>query len=152
MADTNSNRTNPFVAMKKFVITKETFEGVIVLEYDVQGNLCLADLREAELTEVQIENLCRNLPPKIENIMPFCDKLKLKVVEQEIEITFEVFYTKFGFKKGKFEAEKAWNKISKGDQIKAYMYIGSYKRDLKLNTWKTSLYPASYLNKKRWED
>lgn len=65
-------------------------------------------------------------------------------------INFEMFWDKYNYKSsGKKEAEAAWNKLSKKDQLEAYDYISVYDGLLKLNP-APKLYGSSFLNKKRW--
>lgn len=75
----------------------------------------------------------------------------ISVTEIKREITFEMFWDRYNHKTvgGKIEADKAWKKLSKVDQMEAYDYIAYYESQLKLNPV-PKLYAASYLNKKRW--
>jgi len=137
--------------MKQYAITG-SFIGAIIVEYSAEGLLLLIDMRCAELTDTQVNYLKKNLPIQAADLAAFEKSARLTIKEQSVDITFELFYNRFDMKKGKNEAQKAWGRLSQGDQMKAYLYIPAYNRDLKLNTWKNKMYPATYLNKKIWED
>jgi hypothetical protein len=66
------------------------------------------------------------------------------------EVAFEMFWEKYDYKiSGKEEAKRAWQKLSKINQLMAFDYIKQYEGQLKLNPV-SKLYGASYLNAKRW--
>lgn len=137
--------------MKQYAITG-SFTGAIIVEYSPEGMLQLIDMRCAELTDTQVSYLKKNLPLQAAELPAFEKVARLSIKEQSVDITFELFYNRFDMKKGKNEAQRAWKRLSQGDQLKAYLYIPAYNRDLKVNTWKNKMYPATYLNKKIWED
>lgn len=76
-------------------------------------------------------------------------KGKTSIIEMNREITFEMFWDAYGYKHGKAEALKAWNRLSKKDQQEAYYYIPAYESFRKANNH-NKLMAASYLNAKRW--
>lgn len=137
--------------MKRYIITGN-FAGAVAVEYNEEGCLVLLDMREATLTQKQVEYLQRHLPYQNTGLVAFAVPAKLTIKEEDIEVNFELFYEKYGQKKGKNEAKRAWERLTKADRVKAYLYITAYNRDLKLNSWKTKMYPATYLHKKTWED
>lgn len=69
---------------------------------------------------------------------------------------FEAFWKTFNFKKNKQTAEKAWKKLNNKDRAAAMAAIPNYhaylehKRSTGFN--QNNLYPATYLNERRWED
>jgi hypothetical protein len=70
--------------------------------------------------------------------------------EKDILIPFENFYEAYGFKRDRQDAVKAWNKLSSKDRQKAIDYIPTYYKLKK--EWQETRYPATYLNKRTWED
>jgi len=76
-------------------------------------------------------------------------KHKVAMTSVQTEITYAMFYAKYDYKVAKAEGEKAWRKLSKADQVDAYYYIPAYEAFRKSNQH-NKLYPASYLNARRW--
>ena len=76
-------------------------------------------------------------------------KHKVIVSLVDLNITFSMFWDKYAYKVGKPEAEKAWSKLSEIDRQQAYHYISAYEAFRK-NSLHNKLYPASYLNARRW--
>lgn len=76
---------------------------------------------------------------------------KLKVKEITREVTFDMFWDAYNYKAvgGKVEAQRAWNKLSKINQLMAFDYIKQYDGQVKLNNV-AKLYGARYLNAQRW--
>ncbi len=137
--------------MKKVLLTGK-FNGVIQLHYDVDSRLCCIDLREAELEEKQVQYLYRNIPLHYDKVMEFATQLNLRAVEENIELTFDMFYDKYGHKVGKAAAQRSWKRLNKGDRVDAFMFIKTYLHDLKINTWKNQMNPATYLNQRPLAD
>lgn len=79
------------------------------------------------------------------------------VEAEEVEpYPFLKFWNTFNFKRNKQAAEKAWKKLNNKDRAEAIAKIPNYhaylehKRSTGFN--QDSLYPASYLKGRRWED
>lgn len=69
----------------------------------------------------------------------------LKVIEVQREITFDMFWKRYNYPLDKQPAQKAWMKLSKDSQIRAYDYIPMYESQRK-STGSNKKYPATYLN------
>lgn len=84
------------------------------------------------------------------------DDVPLVEAEEVEPYPFEVFWNTFNFKRNKQTAEKAWEKLDKKDRAAAMAAIPNYhaylehKRATGFN--QNNLYPATYLNERRWED
>lgn len=135
--------------MKTYIITKSTFEGRIVLDYT--GGIIECVKNESKMNDQQVRFLFKSLPILEEEMSAFVKNYDLVVVEQIREVHFDDFYEAFGNKVGKLKAQRAWESMSKADQLKAFMYIPKYKSIIKTKQV-AMLYPATYLNQKRWED
>ena len=79
------------------------------------------------------------------------------VEAEEVEpYPFVEFWNTFNFKRNKQTAEKAWKKLNNKDRAAAMAAIPNYhaylehKRATGFN--QNNLYPATYLNERRWED
>lgn len=77
-----------------------------------------------------------------------CKKHNIPVIEVERVVTFEMFWERYNYKaSGRIPTLKAWEKLTKEEQIAAFDYIPVYDALWKGN--KTAKkYGASYLNSK----
>lgn len=84
------------------------------------------------------------------------DDVPLVEAEEVEPYPFEAFWNTFNFKRNKQTAEKAWKKLNNKDRAAAMATIPNYhaylehKRATGFN--QNNLYPATYLNGRRWED
>ena len=84
------------------------------------------------------------------------DDVPLVEAEEVEPYPFERFWNLYNFKHDKQPAEKAWNKLNNKDRAAAMAAIPNYhaylehKRSTGFN--QNVLYPATYLNGRRWED
>lgn len=84
------------------------------------------------------------------------DDVPLVEAEEVEPYPFLKFWNTFNFKRNKQAAEKAWKKLNNKDRAEAIAKIPNYhaylehKRSTGFN--QNSLYPATYLNGRRWED
>ena len=84
------------------------------------------------------------------------DDVPLVEAEEVEPYPFVKFWNTFNFKRNKPAAEKAWKKLNNKDRAEAIAKIPNYyaylehKRATGFN--QNNLYPASYLNGRRWED
>lgn len=137
--------------MTKYLLTGLVNGSVITLQYAAEG-LAIVDMSAASHLDFEQRNMfLRNVPTNAALLPAFC-KNRFNLKEETVEVTFELFYDAYGHKKGKNEAQRAFSRLSRADRQRAYHYIAIYNRDLQVNTWKTKMYPATYLNKKIWED
>lgn len=84
------------------------------------------------------------------------DDVPLVEAEEVEPYPFVEFWNTFNFKRNKQTAEKAWKKLNNKDRAAAMAAIPNYhaylehKRSTGFN--QNNLYPATYLNERRWED
>ena len=77
-----------------------------------------------------------------------------RIMFDDSEITFDMFYKLYPRKVGRFTANKSFNKLKKADKKLAYdgllNYIKIWKHD---KTEKQFIpHPSTWLNQRRWED
>ena len=77
-----------------------------------------------------------------------------RIMFDDSEITFDMFYKLYPRKVGRFMANKSFNKLKKADKKLAYdgllNYIKIWKHD---KTEKQFIpHPSTWLNQRRWED
>jgi hypothetical protein len=137
--------------MNIYTATSNKFTGAITFTFDTEGNLRCIDLTQAELSSEGREWVFRNLPLHTDKLPRYAEVTKFIISKQLLEVTFEQFYETYGYKEGKQKALRAWAKLPKAEQVKAYNYIPR----LKTKTMNASIampYPATYLNQQRWND
>ena len=76
--------------------------------------------------------------------------LPLEPCPEKVGPPFGPFYEKYPVKKSKATASKKWNKLSKADRLSAINGIESYVNSV--SDKKYLVYPATYINQRRWED
>ncbi|MEQ3500628.1 hypothetical protein ABMY20_12795 [Tenacibaculum sp. SSH1-16] len=123
-------------------------------KYDLNGLLSNFKIVEGELDDQQKKWLFYYTRfPYTENKIKSWDKVykNFEVVIGEPDLSFDTFWNLYNYKVGKLQAKKAWDKLSKSDQLKAIKQIKAYdgmlyrKKIQKAN-------PATYLNQRRFDD
>jgi len=83
-----------------------------------------------------------------ENKKDVKNTVKVTIIKED---RFDEFWNAYDYKKSRLGTKKAWNKLSKADKDKAMEYIPYYKQDCADNN-RNRQYPATYLNKRTFED
>lgn len=121
---------------------------VIVSYYD--GKLKSFELEVlAENVEFEKDKLVKFLMYE-ETFLQESKSRKIAIIQLNREVTFDMFWDRYKYKtSGKDEAQRAWKKLSKDNQLAAYDYIPVYESILKQNPV-AKQHGSSYLNAKRW--
>lgn len=141
------------------IVTTYTVKGrktsiIWEFKYDLNGLLSNFKIVEGELDDQQKKWLFYYTRfPYTENKIKSWDKVykNFEVVIGEPDLSFDTFWNLYNYKVGKLQAKKAWDKLSKSDQLKAIKQIKAYdgmlyrKKIQKAN-------PATYLNQRRFDD
>ncbi|CAA0152234.1 hypothetical protein [Tenacibaculum maritimum] len=123
-------------------------------EYDLNGVLRAFKLVEGELTEVQRKWLFFHTRfPYTENAIKSWDKSykNFELIVGQPDLSFDAFWALYNRKVGKLEAERAWKRLNKSDQLKAIKQIKAYDGMLRRKRIE-KVHPATYLNKRRFDD
>jgi lipopolysaccharide export LptBFGC system permease protein LptF len=135
-------------------MTSDTFDGVVMFEFDDKTNLLLSySIEDAELSEEQQIWLLKNLPREMAEVKSILEKSPgIKFNELKIEVDFDMFWQKYDDKitSSKKRTLKAWDKLSKANQIMAYNHIQRYIASLPMGTRKK--YAETYLNAELWNN
>ena len=67
------------------------------------------------------------------------------------EITFEQFWNRYGYKRDRISAERAWKRLSAKDKRAAMDGIEAYRKDCAASG-RMMCYAQGYINRRRWED
>ncbi len=139
--------------MTRYSLTSTAFSGEVLFDFDDNGLLVSFDMKSANMSEEQQTVLLRYLPRDFYGIKLFTEKSpNARLEEIKTEVTFAQFWDKYDEKirSSKKKAEKAWNNLSKIDQVKAYQFIGKYNLNLHAGTAKK--YAETYLHAELWNN
>lgn len=138
--------------MRKFLISSPKFSGNIEMVFNQEEVLVSLSFANAQLSIGQIQYVIKNTPVIMDGLN-VCEAFKgAMIAEHTYEITFEMWFDKYSFKRNKKPAEKIWVKMNVGDRAKAFYSIDAYNRYLKKNTWLNKMYPDTYLRNEHYND
>lgn len=137
--------------MVTVIMTSDAIDGQVSFEYNENGYLA-AMIIDAYLTIAQMNFLSANLPwlqTQIESLKNKTKKATFVVTDREI--TFDMFWNRYNDKSrsSKKKTETQWDKLSKTDQVKAYMYIPVYLNNKGAAEKK---YATTYLSDELWNN
>jgi hypothetical protein len=136
-----------------YELTSKNIDGSLIFEYDDDTGVLVRFSLNAHLDEKQRSFFCKSFP-MVTSVFDHWREAGFKFNLEEIieSPTFELFYEHYPKKQQKNDAKKAWEKLSETERRSAVKYLKAYKYQLLTETWRSPLLPASYLNKKMWED
>jgi hypothetical protein len=139
--------------IKEAIVTGKMFKGEIILRYNMDFELLTAiELAGAELTAEQTKWWLVNYPKTVGELNAFANKFADKFKFSALEITFEMFWNKYDDKghSSKKKTEIKWNRMSKAEQMKAYMFIQKYFQSIPHGVMKK--YATTYLEAELWNN
>jgi len=138
--------------MKQFILTSTGFEGSIIYRFDEEDKLKGFDI-EATLTDSAREWIINSAPRTVEKLMSFPMRSKtIKLQEVPMDLTFDNFWTKYGYKVGdKAKTEKLWKAMNDGEKTEALNKINKYNAYLE-STGVGKVYAERYLSKKYYQN
>jgi len=94
----------------------------------------------------------RTFPENIEMIEEWAKYKQIVTIELKLEsYSFESFWEKYGLKRKKEQAEKAWEKLDLATKIKCFNVLQKYNADLE-KTKQAKAHLVTWLNQKRYND
>lgn len=136
--------------MKIYETYSEAFGSDIRLTYNNNGVLIRYEVIDEDLAATQSLSLFAKIIINEGEFLRLAKEYGLKFKEKDREITFEMFYERYGYKVDKTLALAEWNKLLKQEQLAAYDHIPKYYAQLKLNGGLGRKYPVRYLKHKPW--
>lgn len=138
--------------MKTYIITSEQFTGELEFRYSETGQLMGHDNR-TNFSPVQHDWLLKHMPCDDAALKHLALAMRGKITEIKVELTFEQFWKQYFAGRGKDNsskkrAEVKWNRMSKGEQAKAYAYINAYMSRIAYGT--LPKHAETYLNSELW--
>ena len=142
--------------LRKFVYTSSHLEGEVTLGYDKESEyLFFFDLAKSNPTNDQHVSLLRNFPFTLAELKALVgkDKDNRKLIEVVEIVTFTMFWDAYNYKtlSHKIKTERAWNKLSDADQIKAFQFIPKYNKEIG-KTGIAKMHAQTYLNSFLWNN
>lgn len=140
---------------RTFVIQSTLLDGELRYTYNGAGFLIGFHV-EAEISAEALTKVLQNLPLTQSQFNVLVEsRRKAGTLKSVIELKeiydFHRFYAAYPRKVAKADAQKAFAKLKDFEQVKATEQIKAYKKQCDKD--KVSyLYPATYLNSRRWDD
>lgn len=134
--------------MPRYLITSRRSATQIVVGYDQRGLLNELLIKDAA-DETAVEFIRVNTPIQEADVASRFAYLKLVV--SPLDVTFEDFWFKYGYKEGKKDAMAYWQRMPGTKRQLAFDHVQRYK-DQCARDRKHLMYPATYLRAERWLD
>lgn len=138
----------------RYYLYSLSFANPIVIEYDDAGVLSKLDFSGSGAAEQHRNNLMRMLPIVHTE---FVDKkwipanAKVQIVEQEIEVDFDMFWNAYNLKINTARCKALWKDLSNTARLAAVANIPRYRK----YTQRANIAmknPDTYLRNRTWED
>lgn len=138
--------------MRSFEIVSDRYEGVVVVKYSDAGVFSFVDFSAAQLSDAQLRYLKNNIPMKVEQMQALAGINHLEVVEIDERVSFDAFWNKYNDKarSSKVKTKRAWDRMSKSEQVKAYRFIQKYFASIPNGISKK--YATTYLSDQLWNN
>lgn len=143
---------NPMI---KFTAISPSYTGEVYIIYGDDGKLLSLDFLSAELSELQTEWLKSKVPVtyKEQEFLQHFAAGRFEFFHDGYEVSFEMFWIKYGKKINKKRCQSIWNNLSKVQRAKAYFGVTKYDAYLASLNWnRTKADPEAYLTKKMWDN
>jgi hypothetical protein len=74
------------------------------------------------------------------------------IVAADVEVSFKMFWDKYGKKINRLRCEALWKKLSLVEQVEAYTGIQPYDKYLQIENWRSKADPDTYLRNKFYQN
>ena len=114
--------------MRRFIITSAKFFGEAELIYNIDGLLNMINLSNTDMTAEQVNVIKRDCPLTITHLLAGGHNLpkQLTILEKEFDVTFEMFWKAYPYKRNRHLAEAYWPRMNKTDQVLAWQAAIEY--------------------------
>lgn len=136
----------------KYTITSPKYKGQVIITF-ANNIVILFNAQEASLTPTQVAWFLTNALKGEEAFLNAADTADaFTIVGEKEELTFEMFWNRYNEKthSSKRKAQLKWNRMSKQQQILAYMHIPAYFKSIPSGIAKK--YAETYLNSEIWNN
>ena len=138
--------------MKRYSVTSPKYAGEVELLYNDSGTLAKIDFTQTDMDPFKVSKF-KSLVPATESDLPEAFiNTNVTVVAAEYAITFELFYKDYPMKRNPLRAKSVFDRLSKTDQVKAYVNLSAYIKYLRRNTWLSPKMAEKYLRDREFEN
>ena len=138
--------------MRKFELTSPAFEGCVTYGFDdTTDRLVMVDMSSVPLSAELWNCIWSNLPATSKAIGKVKGRTGV-ITELVEEITFDMFWQRYDDKarSSKVKTQRAWDKMPKREQVKAYRFIPRYFESIPPGVCKK--YATTYLSDQLWNN
>ena len=108
---------------------------------------------DASIEESKLIWLLERLPREFQELKTLADSIKAKLVEVQIDLSFERAWTEYNYKLGnKAKAKKLWEELTAEDKSIALQAFGKYNRYLQVKTGIEKVYFERFISQRRFEN
>lgn len=138
-----------------YTVKSKNYPDIWVFKYHLNGVLASFEVLEGTLNERQVRWLFdyRHFPYQ-EHMISAWEKMitNFEIHKDLPDLTFEAFWEAYDQKVKKVMAEKAWEKMTPADRIKAFIGIKGYNNYLQRKNGIQKAHASTYLNQRYFED
>lgn len=115
---------------------------------------CLIEFKaDAAMEHSALNWLLERLPVTYAELLGMAEKIKAKLVEVQLDLSFEKAWSEYAYKVGnKTKAKKLWEELNDADKTLALIAIGKYKRYLQVKTGIEQVYFERFISQRRFEN
>lgn len=138
--------------MRKFELTSPAFEGCVTYGFDdTTDRLVMVDMSSVPLSAELWNCIWSNLPATSKAMGKVKGRTGV-ITELVEEITFDMFWQRYDDKarSSKVKTQRAWDKMPKREQVKAYQFIPRYFQSIPPGVCKK--YATTYLSDQLWNN
>jgi len=139
--------------MIAFQLYSEKHKCDLQFKFDTQGRIVGFEIMgENTMGGQELSVFLARLPQSHGELIQYCKKKNLNLIELKPDLTFETFWNKYNYKEGgsKKKAQAIWDRLSEKDRTAALNWIPKYENIL-IKQGVAKMYVTTYLNQKRWE-
>lgn len=139
--------------MRKFELTSPAFEGCVTYGFDdATDRLVMVDMSSVPFSEEMWNCIWKNLPATSRHINGVKGRTGVITEVTDGEVTFDMFWQRYDDKarSSKVKTRKAWDKMPKREQVKAYNYVPKYFQSIPPGVCKK--YATTYLSDQLWNN
>ena len=140
------------------IVSAPQMDGNIIFKYDLDGNLRVMENNMNTKDELIIKFFATHVPfretwlIKLYHLVKEELKLKLHVQILDADLSFASFWDSYNLKKGKLDAEKAWDKLNDAERILIFKSLPKYAFYLQTHKNQDKIWAERYIKKKRYLD
>ncbi len=136
--------------MRKFIITHPGHNGEATVTYDCEDRLCEMNLVNTNMSVEERFYFKQKVACHVNNIASKFDG-QTTIIEAEYEVTLEEFVREYPNKRNTHLLPDIWKKMTKTDQLKAWMGAKEYRRYCERNgEWYKPKIAAAWLKNKEY--